>query len=305
MTAEKLDTAIQLIEAGNRQAAVLALREIIKENAGDEDAWFLLSTCMDQVEHKKFCLQSVLTINPENQQARDALSALTAPVAFEWTQPENARPLSAQQFSTEHEKADEIVWDTIESDATEQEKMTWERTEPEKAEPEKMVWDQAEPDEVVWEKAEPKQAEREKMEWERTDSEHQEQERLEQEKVAQKRAEREKAELQRVETLKMEWERTEAERQEHQREKEKQEKIEPESVAPLKIEWDDWDEAQPVRVQPLNQKSTKVLTQSVSRRKTHSKQRSLLPLVAGMIALFVMLFTVLVVFLAQILTSAP
>ena len=149
MTSEKLNAAIQLIQSGNRQSAVPVLREIIQENPGEESAWLWLYTCIDQVEHKKLCLQNVLKINPANQQAREALAALTAPapapVASAQMEGIEKREEKVERQRTE---PDEVEWKRTEPEKVEREKMEWEEAEPAKAQPLEMEWDD-------WDEVEP------------------------------------------------------------------------------------------------------------------------------------------------------
>ena len=141
MTTEKLNTAIQLIQSGHRQSAVPVLREIIQENPADEHAWLWLYTCVDQVEQKKLCLQNVLKLNPANQQAREALAALTAPVP--------APVASADGMGSREERIE-----------NREERMEWQRTEPDQVEREK-----TEPEKVEREEAQAAQAQPPQMDW--------------------------------------------------------------------------------------------------------------------------------------------
>lgn len=124
MTAEKLNTAIQLIQSGSRQAAVPVLREILQQNPANEQAWLLLSACVDQLEQKKFCLQSVLTINPSNQQARQALEELS--------QPKQVEPAWNEAPDKPEWLRDEPVWaePAAESQPMDEMEMEWLRDEP-------------------------------------------------------------------------------------------------------------------------------------------------------------------------------
>jgi tetratricopeptide (TPR) repeat protein len=76
VSSDKLDDAVQLIKSGNKPAAVLLLKEILRANPRDEDAWLWLYSCVEQIEQKKYCLKKALEINPENQQAQKALRKL-------------------------------------------------------------------------------------------------------------------------------------------------------------------------------------------------------------------------------------
>ncbi|MGC1378946.1 MAG: hypothetical protein WA821_22140 [Anaerolineales bacterium] len=219
MTTEKLNTAIQLIQSGHRQSAVPVLREIIQENPADEHAWLWLHTCVDQVEQKKLCLQNALKINPANQQAREALAALTAPVP--------APVASADGIENREERA-ESREERVES---REEAMEWQRTEPEQVERER-----TEPEKVGREKTEPEKVEREEAQ------------------AAQ--------------------------------------------AQPPQIDWDEWDEVEPVDAGPRQSRPVKAPSRSARRRKTGSKWLSCFPILAGAV-LFLMLFTVCFVFMDQ------
>ena len=79
MTSDKLDDAVQLIRSGHKQAAVPLLKEILRGDPRDENAWLWLQVCVDDIGQKRYCLQKALEINTENQPARNALRKLTEP----------------------------------------------------------------------------------------------------------------------------------------------------------------------------------------------------------------------------------
>ena len=91
MVSEKLSYAIQLIKAGNKQAALPILKEIIQTEPGNENAWLWLYSCVDRPEQKKYCLQQALKINPSNQNARQALSKLSGQVQTTSTPTESSQ----------------------------------------------------------------------------------------------------------------------------------------------------------------------------------------------------------------------
>lgn len=76
MTSENLEKAVALIKAGNRQAALPLLKEVIRSEPNNEMAWLWLYACVENPSQKLFCLQKVLEINPNNQNARIALGKL-------------------------------------------------------------------------------------------------------------------------------------------------------------------------------------------------------------------------------------
>ena len=76
--ADQLNNAVQLIKAGNKQAALPILREVVQADPNNENAWLWLFSCVEKPEQKKFCLQQALKINPDNQNTQKALDKLTA-----------------------------------------------------------------------------------------------------------------------------------------------------------------------------------------------------------------------------------
>jgi len=73
MNSEKLAQAVQHIKSGNKIAALPILKEIVQAESDNENAWLWLHSCVEKVEQKKYCLQQALRINPNNQEARNAL----------------------------------------------------------------------------------------------------------------------------------------------------------------------------------------------------------------------------------------
>lgn len=76
MTPEKLSQAIALIKAGNKSAALPVLKEVVQSDPNNENAWLWLYSCVEEVEQKKYCLGQALKINPQNQNAHNALLKL-------------------------------------------------------------------------------------------------------------------------------------------------------------------------------------------------------------------------------------
>lgn len=77
MASDKLNQAMQLIKAGNKQAALPLLKNIVQSEPNNEMSWLLLYSCVEPFSQKKYCLQKALEINPNNQNARTALKKLT------------------------------------------------------------------------------------------------------------------------------------------------------------------------------------------------------------------------------------
>jgi hypothetical protein len=76
MNSDKLSQAVKLIKLGKKKDALPLLIEIIRDNPDDANAWSWLYACVDTNEQKKYCLEQVLRINPNNQKIRDALDKL-------------------------------------------------------------------------------------------------------------------------------------------------------------------------------------------------------------------------------------
>lgn len=73
---ERLFDAIDLIEAGQRRAALPILRGLIQENGDNEEAWLWMSVAVDDIDQSVVCLDNVLRINPKNTVAAAALYRL-------------------------------------------------------------------------------------------------------------------------------------------------------------------------------------------------------------------------------------
>jgi hypothetical protein len=80
---EELQEAITLIRSGGKHLAVPILRDIIKTDRDNENAWLWLSTCMAKYEDKLYCLNQALRINPNNATTRTALARLNQAPALE------------------------------------------------------------------------------------------------------------------------------------------------------------------------------------------------------------------------------
>lgn len=76
MTSEKIKSAINLFKSGDKQAAKQLLLEIIKSDPQNETGWLWLSACVDTIDQKKYCLEKVLAINPNNLDAQKAVLSL-------------------------------------------------------------------------------------------------------------------------------------------------------------------------------------------------------------------------------------
>jgi oligopeptide transport system permease protein len=62
MTPDKLEAVVQLIQAGNKSAALAGLMEIIRADPKNERAWRMLSACVEREDEKLYCLQQAQSI---------------------------------------------------------------------------------------------------------------------------------------------------------------------------------------------------------------------------------------------------
>jgi hypothetical protein len=73
---DRLLDAIELVQANQREAALLILRELIREDKDFEEAWLWMSVAVDSPDKSAVCLDNVLRINPNNARASAALFRL-------------------------------------------------------------------------------------------------------------------------------------------------------------------------------------------------------------------------------------
>jgi uncharacterized protein YjbI with pentapeptide repeats len=73
---DKLQQAITLIKSGDKQSGGRLLAEILKAEPRNETAWLWMSSLVDNDEQRRYCLEQVLTINPNNQLAKKGLAKL-------------------------------------------------------------------------------------------------------------------------------------------------------------------------------------------------------------------------------------
>ena len=69
----KLQQAIDAIEAGDKETGKQLLAQLIKANPKSIQAWLLLAESEDDEDLRRRCYQQVLKIHPHNAEAREAL----------------------------------------------------------------------------------------------------------------------------------------------------------------------------------------------------------------------------------------
>jgi hypothetical protein len=73
---EQTRQGIAALKAGDKARARALLAAAVKENARDEYAWLGLSVALEDEDKKRYCLEQVLSINPSNQAALQAMVEL-------------------------------------------------------------------------------------------------------------------------------------------------------------------------------------------------------------------------------------
>lgn len=73
---DKVKAAIKAYKAKKRSEAREILMEVVDRDEKHEQGWLYLSLVVDSKQEQQICLENVLAINPNNQQARKALEVL-------------------------------------------------------------------------------------------------------------------------------------------------------------------------------------------------------------------------------------
>lgn len=91
MSMDKLQQAIALIRSGDKPGGQKLLAEVVTADSGNEMAWLWLAS-VAPLEKRRFCLEKVLSINPNNLQAKQVLAQLSAPEPEKQQAPAPALP---------------------------------------------------------------------------------------------------------------------------------------------------------------------------------------------------------------------
>ena len=75
---QKLNQAIIAAKAGRKEEARRLLEAVLDADERSEQAWLWLGGVVDSEEDRAICLENVLTINPQNEIARQGLATLRA-----------------------------------------------------------------------------------------------------------------------------------------------------------------------------------------------------------------------------------
>lgn len=77
MSADKLQQAVALIKSGDKKGGQNLLVDVVNSDPRNETAWLWLTSVVPE-DKRVFCLEKVLSINPNNMQARQYLEKLKA-----------------------------------------------------------------------------------------------------------------------------------------------------------------------------------------------------------------------------------
>ena len=77
MLSSTLQTAIASVHSGDKETAQRLLEQVIRNDPQNATAWLWMSSVTDSDEHRRYCLEQVLMINPHNETAQRGLEALS------------------------------------------------------------------------------------------------------------------------------------------------------------------------------------------------------------------------------------
>ncbi|MBN2503009.1 MAG: hypothetical protein JXB38_19675 [Anaerolineales bacterium] len=134
MIDDPLTQAVQLINTGEKQKAQVILSKYLNNNRDSEEGWLLLARCMEEDDKKRFCLNKVLEVNPQNEGALKMVAKLDEatgsypPVESlvspkdatlqipAWAMPDFLAQMSAEDLNVDKEYFPELeseeVWET-------------------------------------------------------------------------------------------------------------------------------------------------------------------------------------------------
>lgn len=85
---ETLREAFEFFKGGEKQKAAKLLAALVIQEPNNANAWLGLGVCLDDKEKQIYCFQKVLSIEPDNSQAKEMLEKLSPNVPLPGPQPE-------------------------------------------------------------------------------------------------------------------------------------------------------------------------------------------------------------------------
>ncbi len=74
---DDLRRAIEAYKSGDKKRCLKSVSSFLKKNPESEQGWLLAARCVEDEDRQRHCYRRVLQINPDNEQARDALKLWT------------------------------------------------------------------------------------------------------------------------------------------------------------------------------------------------------------------------------------
>jgi tetratricopeptide (TPR) repeat protein len=74
---ETLQEAFQFYKRGEKQKATKLLAALVIQEPNNASAWMGLGVCLDNKEKQIYCFQKVLSLDPQNSQAKEMLEQLS------------------------------------------------------------------------------------------------------------------------------------------------------------------------------------------------------------------------------------
>lgn len=106
---DKLQKAIQAIEAGDTNNGSVLLAQAIRADPKNESAWYWMAIVQDDLQKKKQCLQRVIQLNPGNAEACQGLELLEASEIWPTVQAPEPEPVPEPTQEWRLEPAAEVT----------------------------------------------------------------------------------------------------------------------------------------------------------------------------------------------------
>lgn len=74
-----IQAGISALQSNDKQKAFSIFAQVVQQYPQSERGWFLLGMSTDDTQRRKYCLQKVLSINPNHTDAKKQLTLLTTP----------------------------------------------------------------------------------------------------------------------------------------------------------------------------------------------------------------------------------
>ena len=103
MVEDLLQRAVSAFKAGRKDEARGLFMDVVEQDPRHEQAWLYLSALVDSLEEQQICLENVLTVNPDNEKAKQGLATVKQTLD---NQQADALPDSWADFAIDSSSAD-------------------------------------------------------------------------------------------------------------------------------------------------------------------------------------------------------